>query len=114
MLCHSTDSYQGAIGERSISPTTSRIPRPVLRWLMLNTPWPKGAQTPAEVDAFAGGTPPAEFESDRGRLLKAVDRFCSAPDTVRTPHPFAGKMSRSDWLRWGYLHADHHLRQFGL
>ena len=24
-----------------------------------------------------------------------------------------GKMSARDWMRWGYLHADHHLRQFG-
>jgi hypothetical protein len=24
-----------------------------------------------------------------------------------------GPMSERDWMRWGYLHADHHLRQFG-
>jgi hypothetical protein len=24
-----------------------------------------------------------------------------------------GSMQRTDWLRWGWLHADHHLRQFG-
>ena len=24
-----------------------------------------------------------------------------------------GKMTAGDWMRWGYLHADHHLRQFG-
>jgi hypothetical protein len=24
-----------------------------------------------------------------------------------------GPMTEKDWMRWGYLHADHHLRQFG-
>ena len=28
-------------------------------------------------------------------------------------HPMFGPMSAADWMRWGYLHADHHLRQFG-
>jgi hypothetical protein len=27
-------------------------------------------------------------------------------------HPIFGPMSRSAWLRWAYLHMDHHLRQF--
>jgi len=29
------------------------------------------------------------------------------------PHPRLGRMSEREWLRWGYLHMDHHLRQFG-
>jgi hypothetical protein len=42
--------------------------------------------------------------------------------TITTPasefrwpaHPIFGKMSETDWMRWAYLHVDHHLRQFGL
>jgi len=29
-------------------------------------------------------------------------------------HPIFGRMSLWEWQRWGYLHTDHHLRQFGL
>ena len=29
------------------------------------------------------------------------------------PHPIFGRMSQRAWLRWAYLHMDHHLRQFG-
>jgi hypothetical protein len=29
-------------------------------------------------------------------------------------HPVFGRISGSAWLRWAYLHADHHLRQFGV
>jgi len=28
-------------------------------------------------------------------------------------HPIFGGMSERAWLRWAYLHTDHHLRQFG-
>jgi hypothetical protein len=29
-------------------------------------------------------------------------------------HPLFDAMSERDWMRWGYLHVDHHLRQFGV
>ncbi len=45
-------------------------------------------------------------------LLSIVRRFCDTA-AFAEPHPFFGAMSRQEWLRWGYLHADHHLRQFG-
>jgi hypothetical protein len=28
-------------------------------------------------------------------------------------HPIFGPMSNAAFLRWAYLHMDHHLRQFG-
>jgi hypothetical protein len=66
------------------------------------------------VNQAIGGTPPAEFESDRRRLRALVERFAAQPpDFVFAPHPMFGAMSHDDWMRWGYLHADHHLRQFG-
>jgi hypothetical protein len=60
-----------------------------------------------------GGTPPVEFERDRAMLIVVFDRFCHSSANLAPTHPFFGPMSRQDWLRWGYLHADHHLRQFG-
>lgn len=114
MLCHLTDSYRGVIGERTISPTQLWIPRPILKWLILNAPWPKNAPTRPEVDQCAEGTPPTDFESDRRKLLEVIERFCLARDSVRTPHPLLGTLRRDEWLRWGYRHADHHLRQFGV
>jgi hypothetical protein len=36
------------------------------------------------------------------------------PQPVARTHPIFGALSARDWLRWGYLHADHHLRQFGV
>ena len=34
--------------------------------------------------------------------------------SLTRPHPVFGPMTRGAWLRWGYLHTDHHLRQFGV
>jgi hypothetical protein len=62
-----------------------------------------------------GGTPPEEFERDRQRLVQLIEGFTKVGDPAALkPHPYFGQMSEAEWLRWGYLHADHHLRQFGL
>ncbi len=34
-------------------------------------------------------------------------------DFAFASHPVFGELSEWEWMRWGYLHADHHLRQFG-
>jgi hypothetical protein len=116
MLCHLTDSYRSVIGERQVSPYKHWIPRPILRWLVLKafSQWPRNTPTRPENQQGAGGTPPADFESDRTRLLAALERFCSAPDSARGSHPVLGALTYNEWMNWGYRHADHHLRQFGV
>jgi hypothetical protein len=37
-----------------------------------------------------------------------------AQEQAFAAHPIFGRMSRSDWLVWGFRHLDHHMRQFGL
>lgn len=115
MLCHLCDSFCGVIGERAISPAKLPIPRPVLKWLILWAPfkWAHNVKTRPEVEQGIGGTPPDEFERDRSALLAAMERFRSTPDSNRGPHPMMGDLNREEWMRWGYLHMDHHLRQFG-
>ncbi len=116
MLCHLSDSYLGVIEEKRISPAPGHYPRAAFKWIALYAPfqWPKGVPTRPEIDQTIGGTPPAEFEQDRRDLLALVDRFTRRPrDFSFQAHPMFSEMSERDWMRWGYLHADHHLRQFG-
>jgi hypothetical protein len=55
------------------------------------------------------------FEADMRTLLALNERFVRRPmDYSFAPHPIFGVMNESEWLRWAYLHMDHHLRQFGL
>jgi hypothetical protein len=52
------------------------------------------------------------FEMDRADVVAELERFCR-PEQPRVDHALFGPMSFDDWMRWGYLHTDHHLRQFG-
>ncbi len=115
MVCHLCDSYRFALGEKSISMATGFLQRTLIKFLALRAPmkWPRGTPTRPEVEQGVGGTAPLEFEKDRGQLLSIIGRFCSSAIDPNIQHPFFGPMTRQNWMRWGYLHADHHLRQFG-
>jgi Protein of unknown function (DUF1569) len=114
MLCHLDDSYQLALGERAGELVQLPVPRGVLKYLALRLPieWKRNMGTMPAVKQGSGGTAPGAFVEDRARLLATVARFCTCPTLAEARHPFFDRMSTDDWLRWGWLHADHHLRQF--
>ena len=116
MLCHLTDAFALPLSGHPAAPVTiSRIPTPVLKWFALSFPmkWPPGVPTLPELDQRrGGGTPPGDFATDRIALLANLDQFAHA-DGPLPPHPIFGTLTRAEWMRWGYLHTDHHLRQFG-
>jgi hypothetical protein len=86
-----------------------------MKWVALKVPlqWPHGVKTMPENDQEIGGTPPEDFARDRQQLEAMLERFCQ-PGNAVAPHPYFGEMTEVEWLRWGYLHCDHHLRQFGV
>ena len=117
MICHLRDAFLGITGDKPIE-----IPRgfslwPALKYVALYSPgkWPQGVPTRPEFDQCHGaGTPPAEFDADVRGLLDTIERFSRRPrDFQFRPHPLFKTMSEAQWMRWGYLHVDHHLRQFG-
>ncbi len=116
MLCHLADVSRSILGGPK-SGTATHKPRRVMKWLALYSPipWPKARiRTPAEVDPHAKGTRPVEFERDRAGAISAVRALATAPPESFPPSHFMfGAMAAKDWQRWGYLHTDHHLRQFG-
>ena len=66
-------------------------------------------------DAFkvaAGEKPTAKARF--GVIPGPVMKWMALRAPVKWPrHAIFGAMTASDWMRWGFLHADHHLRQFG-
>lgn len=118
MLCHLADSFESVLGVRvPPGPPSSGRPRPLLKWFILYspTPWPKGVKTRPGIDPRREGTRPGEFERDKGRAIRGLASLAAAPAEQLNPvHYLVGPMSRKDWRRWAYKHADHHLRQFGL
>ncbi|MBC8167589.1 MAG: DUF1569 domain-containing protein [Bryobacteraceae bacterium] len=116
MICHLSDSFRAALGEKVASPAAGWASRNLLKWmaLYLPMPWPRGIKTRPEMEQGVGGTCPTDFGEDRRKLLHLLDRFSRPGDELgRFTHPLFGSMSVKEWRRWGYLHMDHHLRQFG-
>jgi hypothetical protein len=121
MICHLADSFRVTMGLKPwsterISVTPIPLPDWFLKWVAFRAPmrWPQGTPTRPEVDPEKDGTPKGEFSADCRELLQLLDRFTRQPrDFAWQPHPIFGPMTDAEWMRWGYLHMDHHLRQFG-
>jgi hypothetical protein len=64
------------------------------------------------VDAEQDGRRPGEFERDRHETIALLRAF-AAPGATFVRHPIFGAMSHNEWMKWGFGHVDHHLRQFG-
>ncbi len=115
MMVHVREAYRYALGDVEVAEVEMPLPRAVVKRFSLWTPvpWPHGVRTLPEIEAGKGLTPVVGFGEDKTGLLEAYDRFAVQEECTR-PHPMFGAMQHKDWMRWGYLHADHHLRQFGL
>jgi hypothetical protein len=117
MVCHLIDSCAMALGEKAVSDARVGVPPFVIKCFALYVPvrWPTGLPTRPEIDAERGGTAPAVFDGDVARLEALLEAMTTQAGRRDCPkHPLFGRMAPRDWLRWGYLHADHHLRQFGV
>jgi hypothetical protein len=115
MVCHLSDSFRLCTGEKTASDASGVLQRTLVKWaaLRLPVPWMNGIPTLPEVKQGMGGTPPTRFDDDRRELLQLMGQFTSPGARLKPTHPIFGRMTDWEWMRWGYLHADHHLRQFG-
>jgi hypothetical protein len=116
MICHLTDAFRMLVDRKPVSLASGLPQRTALKWVALYAPlpWPAGILTRPEIDQQIGGTKPGEFAADVAELEAIVARVVAAMGSLDgRVHPIFGPMSERAWLRWGYLHMDHHLRQFG-
>jgi hypothetical protein len=116
MVCHLSDACRMAIGEKPVTVASGPFRRTLLKWIVLYAPlrWATGIPTSPEIDQHCGGTRPASFAADVADLDRLLEVITTRKETFEWPvHPVFGRLSRSAWLRWAYLHTDHHLRQFG-
>jgi hypothetical protein len=114
-ICHLSDSFRSMMGGAPVSSVSTFFSRTVIKWIALQAPmtWPHGLKTRPEVDQEIGGTRPVDFARDRHELEALIERFAQRRGADFQPHPMFGRLSTEEWQRWGYLHVDHHLRQFG-
>ena len=87
----------------------------MIKWIALYAPmrWPAGMPTVAEFDQQKGGTRPTDFAADVADLEAAARAGSAAATAPGRGIRSSARCRRPAWLRWAYLHMDHHLRQFG-
>jgi len=116
MVCHLADACRMAMGQKPVSDASGLVQRTFVKWTALYLPvqWPTGRlESRPEITAGTGGTSPGEFAWDVSEASALIEQLSSGNPASWPPHPVFGRLSRRAWMRWGYLHADHHLRQFG-
>jgi hypothetical protein len=103
-------------GEKTASHATGLVQRTFMKWVALYLPvnWPPGILTRPEIDQEVGGTRPDNFAADAAQLESLLEFITTSTRRFDAQtHPIFGRMSHAAWLRWSYLHTDHHFRQFG-
>jgi len=116
MVCHLADAFRMSLGQKPVSDATGRLQRTLVKWIALYAPlaWPVGIPTRPEVDQQVHGTAPGDFAADVAEVEALLEVVATRQNGFDwPPHPIFGRMSHRAWLRWAYLHTDHHLRQFG-
>jgi hypothetical protein len=111
MLWHVNGGLSMALGHIDVTPRRPPLPHSIMRWLVLNLPWPKGAPTlPPFVPSGS-----YDFDAERTRCLGLIDQLAAKPLHDRWPtHPALGRMSGRAASRLQTKHLDHHLKQFGV
>ena len=114
MLRHLSDAIRVPLGEKQVSDASGLFQRTLMKWgaLYIPTPWPKNVPTPPQIDQCRLGITNGDFEPARQDALTQLSRLHNFRNTG-VSHPLFGTLSYNEWMRWGWLHTDHHLRQFG-
>jgi hypothetical protein len=116
MVCHLADAFRMALGRKAATAPCGLLQRTAVKWVALYAPlrWPPGITTSPELDQLGViATPPTDLVADLAEVEALMRRMIAETRSLTLPHPVFGPMSVAAWLRWGYLHTDHHLRQFG-
>jgi hypothetical protein len=115
MLWHVNTALRAAVGEvpwlaAGEAPRRPPLPKGVLKFLVFNMPWPKGART---LRTFVASDH-YDFVTEQTRCLRLVEQLAAKPLDDQWPaHPLLGAMNGVEMSRLQAKHLDHHLKQFG-
>jgi hypothetical protein len=117
MLAHCADQIRLALGQKEPHEKPTFINRNIAKYIGLWLPRipVKNLQGPVDMDQQYFGTISSDIATEKLNLLNLLDEVRLLPaQAVLKPHPMFGKLNRSEWGRFMYVHLHHHLRQFGV
>lgn len=111
MLWHVNAALGMALGRVAVPRDKLPLPLPIMRFLVINLPWPKSA--PTNPSLIATGS--YDFERERETTLKLMAEIGQKELASEWgEHPLLGRMSGPQVSKLQAKHIDHHLRQFGV
>jgi hypothetical protein len=111
MLWHVNEAMEAALGRVTLHPVKSPLPRPLMKFIVINIPWMRGAPTLPNWVAREEH----DFGLERTRCARLIDEIAARGlDAEWPPSPMFGPMSGRDVTRLHAKHLDHHLTQFGV
>ena len=111
MLWHVNEAMEVALGKKQAPKQKTPLPGPVMKFLVLNVPWPKGAPT---LPIFVA-TAEHNFEAERARCLRLIDELATKDLASDWPeNAVFGRVCGRDVTRLHAKHLNHHLKQFGV
>jgi hypothetical protein len=111
MVWHLNRALEAALGQLPVDPEKPPLPAPIMKFIVLKLPWPKGAPTnPSFVPKAT-----YDFESERAHCLRLLETFTARSlNSKWQDHPFFGPMTGTELSRLQAKHFNHHLTQFGV
>ena len=111
MLWHVNEAMDVALGKKIAARQKSPLPGPIMKFFVLNLPWPKGAPTLPMFVARGEH----DFSSERERCLRLIDELAAKDLESKWPeNPVFGSVCGRDVTRLHAKHLHHHLSQFGV
>jgi len=120
MLCHLSDSFillREDNRPKNPPSTLKTLQQRTMTWFALKSglPAPRGIPTAAAVDQEKKGTKPVGFEEDKQTLIIEMQNYADNNRSYEhCYHPIFGYLTPEEWQSFGYLHVDHHFKQFGV
>jgi hypothetical protein len=87
--------------------------RTVMKWMIFHVPAPKNVKTFQPIDMVANKIDPEEFNAELRATKDIFTRVAEFKGEYQ-PNPFLGVLTKDEWGRLCYVHAHHHLKQFGV
>ena len=120
MLRHLIEANKISTGELETADRSNLFTKTLIRYFILNSKVPSIKQiqkrpivTFPEINVVERNIATADFETEKENFKKDIERVINAK-IFAAKSPVMGKMSREDWGKLTYSHANYHLTQFGL